>query len=402
MSGAGSPRQHGLRRASLPDAFTDALYACSPYRGCGHGCLYCDGRAEKYYVEGDFARDIVTRPWLPDVLARELTTLREWGALALGSGVTDVYQPCERSELLTRRIVEAVADMPDRTVAGGVPPLPVVVLTKSALILRDLDLWTRIDARAGVLVLVSITTLDDTVRRAFEPGASPLGERLEIFRACHAAGIATGALAMPFLPGITDDSRSITALMEALAGLGTTFVMPGGLTLRPGRQKECVGRLLAAHYPDLVALYARLYGENRASGSPAFAYRARLDREIGPIRHRLGLPRHVPHPLLRRLLAPHDELWVLFSQMRDLYAERGVDTLRLAEASDRYGAWLRAMRTTFRRRRTLPVSWLGERFGTAIETGELAQVLANDKLARFTERVARDRLVFDHETLALR
>ena len=92
-----------LRRGLLPDIFTNALFATSPYRGCEHACAYCDGRAEKYYVEGTFAEDIVQRSQLPPALDQELGRLRERDGrgrrplLSLGSGVTDAYQPVEAS-----------------------------------------------------------------------------------------------------------------------------------------------------------------------------------------------------------------------------------------------------------------------------------------------------------------
>lgn len=393
--------RRALRRASLPDPFTNALYACSPYRGCGHGCSYCDGRAEKYYVEGDFARDIVAREWLPDVLSRELATLREWGALALGSGVTDVYQPCERTARLTRRTVEAVADMPDRSRAGGVAPLPVVVLTKSSLILRDLELWQRIHSRAAVLLLVSITTLDEGVGRVFEPGASSVAERLEVLAAFKAAGLTTGALAMPLLPGITDTAASIETLYETLAEAGVAFVMPGGLTLRPGRQKTHFEAILGRAHPELVGLYQDAYREQLASGSPLASCRRELERRVASTRRRLGVPALLPHACVRRLLEPHDELWVLFAQMGQLYGERGVDTRRLRAAADRYGDWLKGLRTQLRRRRALPASWLPERFHGAAGSGELATVLGNEKLARFADRVVHQRAELDQRTLAL-
>jgi DNA repair photolyase len=381
--------------------FTHALYACSPYRGCGHGCLYCDGRAERYYVEGDFERDIAKRDWLPDTLTRELAGLREWGALALGSGVTDVYQPCERSEGLTRRTLEAIAAMPDRTAEGGIAPLPVVVLTKSALILRDLDLWRRIHERAAVLVLVSITTLDDGVRRVFEPGASPVEERLEILRVCRANGFHTGALVMPLLPGISDGAESIGALLKRLAEVGVDFAMVGGLTLRPGRQKETFLEALDQAFPELGPLYGRLYGENRESGSPRFAYRAEVERRAGSLLAACGLAWLLPHRIVRHLLAPHDELCVLLWQMGELYGRRHVDTRRLREAAARWAAWLKGVRTELRRRRSLPAVWLGERVTAALDSGELVRILDNDKLARFAGRVLKG-AVFDHQTLALR
>ena len=386
---------HALRRGALPDAFTCALFACPPYRGCGHGCAYCDGRAEKYYVEGDFERDIVVREELPDRLRAELPRLREWGAVSLGSGVTDAYQPCEGRCRIARRIGQVLADMPRE----GLRPLPVVVLTKSARILEDLDLWTRINAQAAVLVLVSITSLDEQVREAFEPGASPFAERLEVLRRFKARGCLTGALAMPFLPGITDGPDGMARLFRAVEETGADFLLPGGLTLRPGRQKDHFLAVLRSFRPELVPHYLDIFREERASGAPAREYGKGWAERLAHIPRKL--PGVLPHAGLRRLLDPPDELAVLFRQMCGLYGARGTDVRPLEQAAGRYEAWLKAGRTEFRRRRTLPTDWLARRLRQAADDGELGRVLENPKLARFSRQVVLDRAVLDPVALRL-
>ncbi len=390
-----------LRRGARVECFTYSLYACAPYRGCGHGCAYCDGRAEKYYVEGDFEKDIVARTDLPERLAAELPSLREWGPVCLGSGVTDAYQPCEREDRITRRLAETLAAMPDHREMGGMGPLPVVILTKSSRILEDLDLWTRINERAAVLVMVSITSLDEHFREAFEPGASPFEERLEILRRFKAAGCLTGVLAMPFLAGITDDAASMGGLFGRLQAIGVDFVLAGGLTLRPGRQKDHFLAVLRRHRPDLEAHYLRIYGEDRPSGAPLWSCRTEQTRRIEAARRGFHLPWMLPHRGLRRLLQPHDELGVLFWQMGEFYRARGVDTSRLEYSAKRYEAWLKARRTDFRRQRRLPSGWLVQRLEQATENGELAQVLDNAKLTRFAQQVILDRAILDPETLRL-
>lgn len=390
-----SPSTHALRRGALPDAFTYSLFACPPYRGCGHGCAYCDGRAEKYYVEGDFARDIVVREDLPDRLQAELPRLREWGAVSLGSGITDAYQPCEDRCRLARRIAQVLADMPRE----GLRPLPVVILTKSARILEDLDLWARINAQAAVLVLVSITSLDERVREVFEPGASPFPERLEILRRFKARGCLVGALAMPFLPGITDDPDGMAALFQAVEETGADFLLPGGLTLRPGRQKDHFLSVLRSFRPELLPDYLDIYREDRPSGAPAREFGKAWTERLARVPRKL--PWLLPHAGFRRLLDPPDELAVLFRQMGGLYGARGADVRPLAQAADRYEAWLKACRTEFRRRRTLPAGWLAQRLRQAAEDGELARVLENPKLACFAQRVVLERAVLDPATLRL-
>lgn len=401
MNAAVLPLPHALRRAALVDPFTYSLYACAPYRGCGHGCAYCDGRAEKYYVEGDFQRDIVAREDLPERLAAELQGLREWGPVSLGSGVTDAYQPCEAGHRLTRRLAAALDAMPDQREVGGMGPLPVVILTKSASILEDLDLWSRINTRAAVQVLVSITSLQEDLRRIFEPGASPFLARLEVLRRFKTAGCLTGALTMPFLPGITDDDASMRFLFDQLKSAGVDFALSGGLTLRPGRQKEHFFSVLREHRPELEAFYRELYREERPSGSPVRSYRAEQMKRIEQARKGSDLPWLLPHKHLRRLLEPPDELAIVFWQLGELYQARGVDIIRLRRSAKRYEAWLKACRTEFRRRRNLPSGWLALRLAQALDSGELAQVLDNAKLARFAERILRQRALLDPETLRL-
>lgn len=393
MAPSAPPR--ALRRGFRPDPFTYSLFACAPYRGCGHGCSYCDGRAEKYYVEGDFEQDIVRRLDLPARLRAELSGLREWGALSLGSGVTDAYQPCEGEDRLTRQVAQVLASLPEE----GLRPLPVVILTKSARILEDLDLWTRINAQASVLVLVSITSLDERARGVFEPGASSFADRLEVLRRFKAAGCLTGALVMPLLPGITDNPDDVATLLRKLEEIGVDFTLPGGLTLRPGRQKEHFLEVLRRARPDLESFYRELFHEDRPSGAPTAEFRRTWHERLGQVPR--SLPWMLPHAGLRRLMEPQDELAVLFSQMGELYRERGVDTRPLRQAALRYDAWLKERRTAFRRRRTLPTEWLSASLEQAAKSGELGRILANAKLARFAERIILERALLDPVTLRL-
>lgn len=392
------PVPKALRTASLPDPFTRSLYACAPYRGCGHGCRYCDGRAEKYYFEGDFEKDLEIRAALPDALARELPALRDRGIISLGSGVTDCYQPLEAREGLTRRCIPAFA-------ARG---WPVLVMTKSALALRDLDAWTAAlvapggpgqRGGPGFLFFMTVTGTDEPTRELMECGASPYRERLEALSAYARAGATTGALAMPLLPGLSDDDASVRRLFGALKETGVSFIMPGGLTLRPGRQKEAYLQTLRTARPDLLPLYDKLYAECRPSGMPIAAASAALAARCGALLRETGLPDRLPHRELARLAPAHDAARVLLRDMVELYGARGVPVRGLAAAADRYDAWLKAVRTEFRRRRTLPASWLEERFLDAAGSGELARVLDNAKLSAFMADVALRGLRLDYATL---
>lgn len=382
---------HALKKGVLPDHFTRALYACAPYRGCGHGCRYCDGRAEKYYVEGDFERDIERRANLPELLAVELPVLRDRGIISLGSGVTDCYQPCESVARITERCIPLFQSR----------GWPTQVMTKSALIMRDLEKWRAVNERGGFLLFMTVTGVDEKNRRVMEPGASSYRERLDTLAAFTAAGMVTGALAMPLLPGISDDDAALRSLFGSLKECGIAFAMAGGLTLRPGRQKDTYFQTLRAARPDLVGEYERLYIEERPSGMPIRTARDELARRIAPLLREIGLPYTLPHRIHARILPQHDSLRILLRDMVELYAERGIATRPLTAAADRYDVWLKEIRTQFRRRRTLESTWLQDRFLNAAELGELDKVLNNDKLASFAKEVVLRGRRLDYLSLKL-
>ena len=407
----------GLGKAILPETFLVSLYhSKAPYRGCGHGCCYCDGRAEKYFVEGDFQRDIIVRKNLPDLVAAEVAggfTSREAGAIGIGSGVTDIYQPLEKQLCLTRRMLESL-------VPAG---LPVVILTKSDLVLRDFDILARFPR---ALVVVTVTTVDPDKARILEPCASPPKRRLEVVRKAKEAGFFTGVMAMPFCPGITTGQEETAALFSAARDAGADFVYPGGVTLRPGRQKDFfISHVIDSHYPELRELYDNLYRENRQSGAPLAGPSANLAREWDRSLISARMSQLIPHRIYRELVSPPDSLFVLFCHMQTLYAARGVDTRPLRSATDRYAAWLSEERTALRRKRIKVVSSdpfpltriltekLADLCGGSIRVNGdkgappsgndpdgLSRLLGNEKLARLAAGIIAGGACFDYSTLA--
>jgi DNA repair photolyase len=384
--------KHLLRKGNAVDPFFVGKFSFSPYQACAHGCRYCDGRAERYFVEGEFDRDIVVRRNAPEVLASEASKLRERGVVFVGSGISDAYQPIEAETRLMAACGRVLADH----------RLPVTILTKSALVSRDIDLWAEVNERAGFLLMMSIATLDEELRRVMEPGASPIEDRLETLRLFKARGCAVGVAAMPWLPLLGERSGGLEALVARLAGLGVDFVLAGGLTLRPGRQKEAYFETLRASFPDLVADYERLYAENRESGAPrpaqALAFHARAEEAV----RRAGLPIVVPHRVYRNRVPLYDELDVLLQHMATLYRRGHASAVRRLDASRcRYCDWLAERKAVFNRHRRMREQDLADELRALAATDAWAQLLGSEKLGAFTREVILERRIFDERTLRL-
>jgi DNA repair photolyase len=380
-----------LRTASLPEPFFASRYSFSPYMACGHGCAYCDGRAERYWVEGEFDRDIVVRTNIADRLDRDLSRIRERAPVSVGSGISDAYQPVEARLGLMRQSAEVLLRH----------RIPASVLTKSSLVARDLGLWRELNAAGGFTLSVSLVFADDGTRRIFEPGASPVEDRVAALRSFKAAGCGVGVYAMPLLPWISDTSDALARLLELCRGAGVDFVIPGGLTLRPGRQKEFFLARLGAVHPDLVPRYRELYGEDRASGACRPAYGREVAARFARALEAAGLATQVPHRLYRGRMPLYDELYVLLCHMVGLYEQRGAPVGRLRAALGRYRSWLAARKRTFNRHRSETQESLEEELRAELVSRRMDARLDNPRLAGFLREVAIDRRVFDYARLAL-
>ncbi|HEX2375533.1 MAG TPA: radical SAM protein, partial [Actinomycetota bacterium] len=202
----------------------------------------------------DFERKIVVKVNAPEVLRRELRRKSWTGAhVAMGTN-TDPYQRCEGRYRLTRGVLEALRDYAN----------PCSVLTKSPLLLRDLDLFVELAGTAGFSANLSIGTLDEEVWRRSEPGTPHPKARMAAVRQLVAAGIPCGILMAPILPGISDSPEQLRAVVRAAADAGASHLTPITLHLRPGVKEEFLPWLEEA-YPELLADYRRLY---RGSNPP--------------------------------------------------------------------------------------------------------------------------------------
>jgi len=381
--------KRGIRKNNPIDPYFISRYSFSPYMACEHACKYCDGRAEKYYVEGDYEKDIVIRKNLPDILITELPKLREKGIISIGSGISDPYQQVEKEEKILKRCAEILKDH----------KFPVSIHTKSSLIQRDIDLWKAINAKNGVLVMISLTTLDDKICKIFEPGASSVEERLKTLRMFKEVGISVGVLAMPFLPFISDSENNISLLISELKNLGVDFILPGSLTLRPGIQKQTYLDVIEQNYPQFLEKYKEIYSNELLSGNPVVSYRRKIRAKFTQLLLEAEIPQLIPHRIYRDRLTLPDEIYVLLNHMIFLYKLRNVSTGRLETSFKSYSNWLLAKRSFFLRRRNLPNNYLTEFLLKSVKSGELKSIISNEKLYIFIKKIIEERRLFNYNNL---
>lgn len=383
----------GIRRYStvFPDSYFIGKYKTSPYMACGHGCVYCDGRAERYYVEGDFQKDIVIRENLPELLKKELNKLREPGIIKISSGITDAYQPLESElELMRKTGLELKQHK-----------FPVAVHTKSALINRDFDIWKEINDKSGFILMLTITEKGDEIRKIFEPNASGNPARFELIKKFKEAGCVVGIASMPFLPYLNDDQEQVRELFSYLKELEADFIMPGVLTLRPGKQKQFFMESLKEHYPEFVNKYKDLYSENRKSGIPKVQYIKQFNSMTFSILSDLKIPYLMPHSIFRRFSTLYDEILIVLDHMRELYAGVGKDISRLSMAIKRYHTWWEDNKRYFNRHRSMDYRDLEDLIRRTAHTGELIGILGNKKLGEFLKSIIFDRKILDYNQLEL-
>jgi len=254
-------------------------WTVNPYRGCSHSCQYCFARAYHAYLDlgigDDFSSKIVVKTNVTEVLRRELGSPRWPGETVAMGTATDPYQHCEGRYRLTRDVVGALADFEN----------PLSILTKSTLIVRDLDVFRRLDRVADLTVSMSVATLDERVRRVVEPGTPPGAKRLEILARFADAGIRTGVLVAPVLPGLTDDSEHLDEVLAACAAAGVRWASAIVLHVRPGIRDHFMPWLRRT-YPWLYPRYVELYGRRAYAPRP---YQTDVAERFARLRLRHGL-----------------------------------------------------------------------------------------------------------------
>ena len=239
------------------------------YRGCQHGCIYCDSRSRCYHMDHRF-EDVAVKKNGIELLDLALKRKRRPCMIATGT-MSDPYTPIEEDLQMTRRALEVI----ERHGCG------ISILTKSDLILRDLDILARINRRSKAVVQMTLTTMDENLCRLIEPAVCTTQKRIEVLHRCQKMGIPTVVWLSPILPWLNDTPENIRGIVESCAAAGVKGIIQFGmgLTLREG-SREYYYTQLDRKFPGLKERTIRTYGS-------AYELRSAHHRELEELFHRL-------------------------------------------------------------------------------------------------------------------
>ena len=232
-------------------------YNMNIYKGCNHGCIYCDSRSECYQIENfDTVR---AKENSTEIIERDLRSKRKKGVIGAGA-MSDPYNPFEKKYELTRKALDLV----DKYNFG------ISIATKSPLITRDIDILKRISTHSPVLIKITITTFNDELCKKIEQHVQPSSKRFRAIKELSDNGIFTGILLMPILPLINDTEDNIKSIVRGAHESGAKFIYAYGMgvTLR-GNQRDYYYEQIRELFPqqNLVGAYMRAYGERYENSS---------------------------------------------------------------------------------------------------------------------------------------
>ena len=244
-----------LSRLKGSDDWFGLYYNMNLYRGCQHQCIYCDSRSDCYQIK-DFDHDVLVKANAIDLLRRELAGKHVVGTIGTGS-MNDPYMPLEKTIRQTRRALEVIAET----------GFPVHAITKSDLVVRDLDLLKEISLKTYAAVTFTVTTADDALSKQVEPGAPVSSRRLAALRTLNQGGLLTGITLMPVLPFIEDNEENIQKIVTLAAENGARYILPAfGMTLRD-RQRTYYYDKLDRLFPGLRPRYEELFRERYSASA---------------------------------------------------------------------------------------------------------------------------------------
>lgn len=306
-----------LRKHKRIDSWFISHYGMNLYRGCTHDCVYCDGRAENYFVEGDFGKDIIVKKNAIEILKKELDPTRrriplKRSFILPGGGVGDSYEPIDQKYKLTRKTLELLFEF----------GFPVHMLTKSTLIKRDIDILQKINKQNRAIVSFSFSTVDNKTSKIFEPHAAPPSERLETISFFKDQGFACGMFLMPVIPFITDTPQMVEKSIREGVKAGVDFIIFGGMTLKEGRQKEYYMKTISEHFPHLQIEYENLYNNDKW-GNPSNEYFETVNFTFQTFAKKYKISKRIPAYLFNNILDENDLVIVILEQIDYLLKLRG-------------------------------------------------------------------------------
>lgn len=255
---------HEVRAKSI----LSAQNGINVYRGCTHGCIYCDSRSTCYQMDHPF-EDVAVKVNAPELLEDALRRKRQRCMVGTGS-MCDPYLPLEAETRLTRRCLEVIL----RQGCG------VSLLTKSDLVLRDLDLLAEISRRTKAVVCTTFTTFDEDLCAVLEPNVCTTRRRFEMLRQMHQAGVRTGVWLCPILPFLNDSEENLRGLLAYCFAAGVEVIVNFGMgvTLRDGDRQYFYAQL-DRHFPGLRERYVQTFGDRYQCLSPNAPRLTRMLRE---------------------------------------------------------------------------------------------------------------------------
>jgi len=280
-----------LNKQKHADEWFLSGYSLNPFSGCSFNCVYCYTRGSKYgenQVPG-----LAVKINAPEILVKQLKNRarkREYGFIAFGSA-TDPYLPVEKDLKITRELLMIILRF----------HFPVNILTRSPLILRDLDILEKIGKKAvlppelenkmdtGVVTSFSFSTTDENLSRIFEPGAPSPQERLKTMKECKKQGFLVGAIFMPLLPFLSDTEEHLEEMIKKVKENGADFILASGLTLFGEGPQDCKTRyyrVLEEHFPELVPKTRALFGNSFA---PSRRYQQELHHRVFKLSKKYGI-----------------------------------------------------------------------------------------------------------------
>lgn len=232
-------------------------YNMNIYRGCVHGCIYCDSRSDCYHIEN--FDEVKGKKNAIEIIKKELKSKKKKGIVGTGA-MSDPYNPYEKEYKLTRDALKLID-----TYEFGIN-----ITTKSDLVTRDIDILKKIKKHSPVCIGITITAYTDEMSRKIETAVSSSSQRFETIKQLRGNGVYAGILMMPILPYITDSDENILDIVKKASESGANFIYPSfGMTLRLG-QREYFYEVLEKEFPNLKKKYQKNYGEKYQCSSPNY------------------------------------------------------------------------------------------------------------------------------------